>query len=107
MGRRLIMDRTNLDDAVARRWTARRPRHGGVEIRHVDEEVAAELLLRVRVRPVEDLGLAVRGPHRRGARGRAEAVTATKHLGLGEGLAVGSVGGEALLLLRVGELRPA
>ena len=75
-------DRAHLDDAVTRARAARRPADRGVEIGHVDEVVAAELLLRVRIRAVQHLRLAVGEPHggRRGA--RLQPVRADQRAGL-------------------------
>src|SRR5258706_3080558 len=52
-------DRTHFDGAVTGAGATRGPGKCGVEIGHVDQVVAAELLFGVDVRAVEDLRLAI------------------------------------------------
>src|SRR5262245_20778244 len=57
--------RPDADPPVFAGWTALRPRDGLVEVRNIYKEVAGELLLGVRVRAIEHVGLPVLLPHRR------------------------------------------
>ena len=74
---------------------ARRPGEGGVEIGHVDDVVAAELLLGLGVGAVEHLGLAVGDAHRGRRRRRPQAVAAAHDPGLAHRLGIGAVGRRA------------
>jgi len=53
------MDGTHFDDTVKSGWAAGCPGDGGVEIGHLDDMKAAQLLFRVCIGSVKDLGLAV------------------------------------------------
>src|SRR6266404_1439116 len=83
-----VRERTHFDDAVTYCRTSRRPRKRTIEVVHFDDEVAAELLLGVRVRAVENLRLAVRDPHRGRGRTRLETVAALQHAGDAQSLRV-------------------
>ena len=79
------------------------PRQRGVEIGHVDQEVAAELLARLDERTVEHLCLA--GCRRTvvAVLPRAQAVAAA-HAGLLQGLVVGAIGRQSLRLGVLGQM---
>src|SRR5688572_11737837 len=64
--------RPHFDGAARGRQTAGRPLERLVEVGHVDDVVAAKLLLRVGERPVLDLTRAMRLPDRRRRRWRLE-----------------------------------
>ena len=70
-----------------------------VEIRHVDEKVASELLLRLRVGAVEHLRFAVRDLYRRRGRGRLQPARSLEASDFCQRLHERHVGREALTLL--------
>src|SRR2546422_5131489 len=84
--------RAHLDHARRGRRAAGGPVEGPVEIRHLDDVVAPELLLGFGEGPVLHLALPVSQADRRGARRRLESGAADHHPGLGQGLRVRPVG---------------
>src|SRR5215831_4101149 len=70
-----LADRTDLYRTNASQRPARRKGQGRVEVLDVDEHVAAEILARLRKRPVGQEALAVAHPHRRRCRRRMKRVT--------------------------------
>src|SRR5215471_17436081 len=92
-------DGANFDGAMVRSGATGRPGDSSVLVRSLDEVVAAELLLRVRVGAIENLRFAVADMDRVRSGDGSEAVGSDVGAGLLEGFAVGHIGGVSLLLL--------
>ena len=87
-------DRANLDGAGRRRRTARRPVERVIERRQLEDDLPAELLLRVGVRPVLHAALPAMHAHRRARRRRLERRAADVDARVDERLVVGPPGAD-------------
>ena len=99
-------DRPNLDRAVARPRAAGRPGQRVVEARHLDQIIAAELLLGVGIRAVEHLGLAIVRANRGGGARALEPLAAAQHASLLHRLGVGDIGRHLGAHVALDRLRP-
>src|SRR6516165_9459222 len=80
-----------LDCAVTRTRAAPRPGQSGIEIGHLDQVIAAELLLGLGERTVEHVGLAIFDADRGRGRRRPEPIGGHQYLGVLQGLGVGYI----------------
>src|SRR5438046_10448435 len=90
-------DGTDFDAAMAGGRAARRPGECRVEIRHVDQEIAAELFLSLGIGAVERRGLAVRDAHQRCVARGPEPVRADADAFLAQRFAISGISGHRLL----------
>src|SRR3954468_5613556 len=81
--------RPHLDRPARHARDARRPVERRLEIRHVDDVVAGERLLRLRERSVADDPLAAAHAHRRGGAGRLQRLAGDEYALVAEGAGVG------------------
>src|SRR5262249_302260 len=99
-------DWTNLDNTVVRGRAASRPRDCGIEIGNIDQVVATQLLLRVRIRSIQHLRLAIDDAHGRCRRAWLKSICTQKRASLLQCLGIGSVSRLPFLLLRARQLGP-
>src|SRR6266851_2449035 len=96
----------HLDNAMTGGRATRRPRERGIEIGHVDDVVAAQLLLRVRKGAIQNLRLAIRDAYGRRSRARLEAARALQDARLRQCLYVRHISRHSLFLLGLCQLGP-
>src|SRR5258708_772141 len=101
-----VPDRTYLDDAVKGGWATSGPRDRGIEIGHLDDVKATQLLFRVSVGAVQHLSLVIRHSYRRRRRGGMQTIADPQDARFRHGLHVRFIVAQPLSLFGLGQLGP-